>query len=230
MSRAFLRFICRGLRGVHNGYLNTNPAMLVGDLRTYYTETCQTIEASPVPIEAYEKFLSSIEKAVKHAYEGAGFGDAERPGPEKELLVNSRIPPVLVTAATTLLRQTVPTTNAEIDRKDIVLGDYAWLGFGDDARTAMYRRQRDVDILKKFPLRPPLAVGGSGRVVQPQKKRRCVRCGEVTGEVTMPRSLPYFRLLAKLGVVRSCPCGGMWVFEAEGLGSTSAIGGVSQSS
>lgn len=214
MSRAFLRFICRGLRGVHNGFLNTNPATLVGDSCVYYVEICQTLEKSPVRIDVYEKFLAGVDSAVKHAYQGAGFGDAERPGPEKELLVNARIPPVLVTAVATLLRQTVPSLKAEINRKDVVLGDYAWLGFGDDPRTAMYRKQRDVDIFKKFPLRPPLAVGRNGRVIQPQR-RRCVRCCEVSGDVNMPRSLPYFKLVAKLNLLRSCPCGGMWVLETE---------------
>lgn len=231
MSRAFLRCICRGLRGVQTGFLNTNPATLVGDSRIYYTEICQTLETLPVRLEAYEKFLSGVDKAVKHAYQGAGFGDAERPGPEKELLVNARIPPVLVTAVAELLRQTVPDFRGEIDRKAVVLGDYAWLGFGDDARTVMYRRQRDVDILKKFPLRPPLAVGRGGKVVQhQQKRRRCVRCGEVSGDVNMPRSLQYFKLVAKLSVARSCPCGGMWVLETEGQGTSSGAGGVSQSS
>lgn len=238
MSRAFLRFICRGLRGVQTGFLNTNPATLIGDSRIYYTEICQTLQTTPVRLDAYEKFLSDIDKAVKHAYQGAGFGDAERPGPEKELLVNARIPPVLVTAVTEILRQVVPDTKASIDRKDIVLGDYAWLGFGDDPRTVLYRRQRDVDILKKIPLRPPLAVERIGKVVQQQKRRRCVRCGEVSGDVNMPRSLHYFKLVAKLTVLRSCPCGGMWVLETEGQGSASAspsasgagAGGVSQSS
>lgn len=227
MSRAFLRFICRGLRGVHAGFLNTNPAKLAGDTRIYYTEICQTIESSPVRIDRYEEFLSNVDSAVKHAYQGAGFGDAERPGPEKELLVNARIPPVLVTAVSELLRQTVPSTKAEIDRKDVVLGDYAWLGLGDDASTVMYRRQRNVDILKKVPLRPSMAVGRNGKVVQPMK-RRCLRCGEVSGDLHMPRSLMYFRLVAKVNAVRSCCCGGMWVVETEGHGR-SGNGGVSQS-
>lgn len=229
MSRAFLRFICRGLRGVHTGFLNTNPATLFGDSRIYYTEICQALESSPVRIDVYEKFLAGVDSAVKHAYQGAGFGDAERPGPEKELLVNARIPPVLVTAVATLLRQTVPSLKAEVNRKDIVLGDYAWLGFGDDARTAMYRKQRDVDILKKIPLRSPLAVGRNGRVIQPQKRRRCVRCCEVSGDTTMPRSLPYFKMVAKLNLLRSCPCGGMWVLETENQGASSGNGGIPQS-
>ncbi|CAL5871048.1 uncharacterized protein PFLUO_LOCUS5292 [Penicillium psychrofluorescens] len=213
MSRAFLRFICRGLRGVHAGFTNANPAALVGDSRIYYTEICQTLEASPVRIDVYEKFLAGIDSAVKHAYQGAGFGDAERPGPEKELLVNARIPPVLVAAVATLLRQTVPTLKGEINRMAIFLRDYSWLGFGTDPRTMEYRKRHDLDILKKFPLRPPLPVGGGGRAAQPVKRRRCVRCCEVSGDTTLPRSLLSFKMIAKLGLLRSCLCGGMWTLE-----------------
>lgn len=215
MSRAFLRFICRGLRGVHAGFANTNPATLSNDSRIYYTEICQVLENSPVRIDVYEKFLAGVDSAVKHAYQGAGFGDAERPGPEKELLVSARIPPVLISAVATLLRQTVPTLKAEINRKDILLNDYSWIGFGTDARTALYRRQRDVDILKKVPLRPPLAVGRDGKILQAQKRRRCVRCCEVSGDTSLPRSLPYFKMLVKLNLLRACPCGGMWMLETE---------------
>ncbi|EAA65820.1 hypothetical protein AN1227.2 [Aspergillus nidulans FGSC A4] len=149
MSRAFLRFICRGLRGIHAGYAN---APLTGDSRVYYTEICQTLDASPVRTDVYEKLLAGVDSAVKHAYTGAGFGDNERPGPEKELLVSSRIPPVLVPAVSTILRQTVPAMRGEMDRLAIFMGDYGWLGFGNDARSELYRRERDVDIIKKTPI------------------------------------------------------------------------------
>lgn len=227
MSRAFLKFICRGLRGVTAGFAKINPIILSPDSRVYYNEILQLLESSPIRIDLYEKFLSGVDSAVKHAYQGAGFGEAERPGPEKELLVNGRIPPVLVTAVATLLRQTVPAMKAEINRKDVVLGDYAWLGFGSDARTASYRKHRDVDILKKFPLRPPMTVGRNERVVQPQKRRRCVRCCEVSGDTVLPRSLPYFKMVAKLNLLRCCPCGGMWMLETESTDSSE--GGLSQS-
>ncbi|KAK4862286.1 hypothetical protein LT330_003424 [Penicillium expansum] len=224
MSRAFLRFICRGLRGVHAGFASANPASLIGDSRIYYTEICQTLESSPVRIDVYEKFLAGVDSAVKHAYQGAGFGDAERPGPEKELLVNARIPPVLTTAVATLLRQTVPALKSEINRMAIYLGDYSWLGFGNDRRTVLYRKQREVDILKKCPLRPPLPLGNDGRVA-PLKKRRCARCCEVSGDTNLPRSLLSFKMIAKLGLLRSCLCGGMWVLETDTGDLTVKTGG-----
>ncbi|KAJ5664605.1 Mediator complex subunit Med16 [Penicillium macrosclerotiorum] len=210
MSRAFLRLVCRGLRGVQTSFTSLNPVSFSRDSRIYYTEICQTLDKSPVRIDKFEKFLAGVDSAVKHAYQNAGFGDAEKPSAEKELLLNARIPPVLVPAVHTLLLQTVPTTKAEINCKHIVLGDYSWLGLGSDARTLMYRRRREVDILKKTPLRPLLP---PDRATQTQKRRRCVRCCEVSGETVFPRSIPYFKMIAKLNMLRTCPCGGVWIME-----------------
>lgn len=220
MSRAFLRFICRGLRGVYAGYASyASSADLIGDARIYYAEICQTLDSSPVRIDVYEKFLAGVDSAVRHAYHGAGFGDAERPGPEKELLVNARIPPVLVTAVATILRQTVPALKPEIDRLAIYLGDYSWLGFGSDRRTELYKRRRDVDVLKKTPLRPILPAGQDGtqnsKPASSQRRRRCARCCEVSSDMHPARSLLSFRMIGKLGLVRSCLCGGMWTLEGQ---------------
>ncbi|BCS25797.1 mediator of RNA polymerase II transcription subunit 16 [Aspergillus puulaauensis] len=224
MSRAFLRFICRGLRGIHSGYAN---APLTGDARIYYTEICHALETSPVRTDVYEKLLAGVDSAVRHAYTGAGFGDNERPGPEKELLVSSRIPPVLVTAVSTILRQTIPSIKAEVDRMAIFMGDYSWLGFGSDARTEAYRRSREVDIIKKTPIFRAVPGAGTGRLgtmdvgdlgaksgTQGHLSRRCVRCCEVSEAVYPPRSVPALRMIYKLGHLRSCICGGMWDLES----------------
>lgn len=222
MSRAFLRFMCRGLRGVYAGYASS--VALAGDARIYYAEICQTLESSPVRIDVYEKLLVGVDSAVGHAYHGAGYGDAERPGPEKELLVNARVPAVLVTAVATTLRQTVPALKPEIDRMAIYLGDYSWLGIGADPRTEQYKKKRDVDALKKIPLRAVLPAdhGGNQSSKHPssQRRRRCARCCEVSGDIHPPRSLLSFRMIAKLGLLRSCLCGGMWALET-GAGQTS---------
>lgn len=216
MSRAFLRFICRGLRGVYAGFAAAHS--LSGEARVVYAEICRVISASPVRIDVYEKFLAGVDSAVRHAYQGAGFGDAERPAPEKELLTNARIPAVLVPAVATLLRQTLPSIKPEIDRMGLYLADYSWLGIGYDRRTELYRRSREVDILKKVPLRTsPTDTadqnGDSNRGKSAIPRRRCTRCGEVSGDVTPPRSFLWFRLVAKLGILRSCLCGGMWTLE-----------------
>ncbi|KAA8652069.1 mediator of RNA polymerase II transcription subunit 16 [Aspergillus tanneri] len=194
MSRAFLRFICRGLQGIYAGYA---AAPVTGDARVYYAEVCQTLDASPVRIDVYQKFITGVDTAVRHVYHGAGFGDTERPGPERELLVNARISPVLISAVVTILRETVPALKPEIDRMAIYTADYSWLGLGTDRRAECYRRARDVDIIKKMPVRAPvLPPNGSDHHQQHQEhlpgkstgfgapskgqvRRRCVRCCEV---------------------------------------------------
>jgi len=229
MSRTFLRFICRGLRGVHSGY-NPSAANLVGDSRIYYSETCYLLDTSPVRIDVYEKFLAGVDSAVRHAYHGAGFGDTERPGPEKELLVNARIPPVLVNAVSAIFRSVIPAVRGEVDRLAVYLGDYTWLGIGDDKRTELYRRTKDVDILKKIPLRVVVPDSGSeanntttatstatsdnNKAGAGQRIRRCIRCCEISSDTHPPRSLPAFQMIARLGLLRSCICGGMWALEA----------------
>lgn len=183
-------------------------------------------------IDVYEKFLAGVDSAVRHAYHGAGFGDTERPGPEKELLVNARIPPVLVNAVTAIFKSVVPAVKGEVDRLAIYLGDYTWLGFGDDRRTEVYRRTRDVDILKKIPLRavapepgpgtgtesrnttPSATAANSGKLTG-QRIRRCIRCCEVSSDTRPPRSMLSFQMIARLGLLRSCICGGMWALEAQ---------------
>lgn len=227
MSRAFLRFICRGLRGIYAGYATTTT--LSGDARVYYAEVCQTLDSSPVRIDVYEKFLAGVDSAVRHAYQAAAFGEAERPGPEKDLLVHARIQPVFIPAVAAILRQTIPALKPEIDRMAIYLGDYGWLGFGDDPRTEVYRRTRDVDVLKKVPLRRAITPAGHGNesangeparyhhnnapASQMVRRRRCVRCCEVTGDTSFPRTLLAFRMVLKLGLLRSCLCGGMLTIE-----------------
>ncbi|KAF5859321.1 mediator complex subunit [Aspergillus alliaceus] len=217
MSRAFLRFICRGLRGIHAGYAS---APLPGDAGVYYAEIYQTLDSSPVRIDVYEKLLAGVDSTVRHVYHGAGFGDNERPGPEKELLVNGRIPPVLVTAVSTIIRQTIPALKPEIDRMAIYMGDYSWLGLGSDRRAELYRRTRDVDIIKKIPFRSTAPSAGSdeaqnGKHSPSQVRRRCVRCCEIMCGAYPLRPLLSSRMMYKLGYVRYCICGGGWTLESD---------------
>ncbi|KAE8325153.1 mediator of RNA polymerase II transcription subunit 16 [Aspergillus sergii] len=216
MSRAFLRFICRGLRGIQAGYAT---APLTGDAGVYYAEIYRTLDTSPVRIDVYEKLLAGVDSTVRHVYHGAGFGDNERPGPEKELLVNGRIPPVLVTAVSTILRQTVPALKPDIDRMAIYMGDYSWLGLGSDRRAELYRRTRDVDIIKKIPFRSTASAGSdeaqSGKHNPSQVRRRCVRCCEIMCGAYPPRPQLSSRMMYKLGYVRYCICGGGWTLESD---------------
>ncbi|CRG85078.1 Mediator of RNA polymerase II transcription subunit 16 [Talaromyces islandicus] len=222
MSRAFLHFICRGLRGLSSGH---TMLPLSGDARAYYAEFFQMINNCPVPINIYEKFLAEIDNAVRFAYQGAGFEDNERRAPEKELLINCRIPAVLVPAVSTLFKQIIPDTKPQIDQMAMYLTDFSWLGLSTDRRTEYYRRTRQVDVLRKIPMgRSNLnddAVAESSASQSNKDStpisathRRCIRCCEVSGEPSSPRTAQYYRLVLRMQLIRNCLCGGMWTFEA----------------
>ncbi|KAL5357003.1 mediator complex, subunit Med16 [Aspergillus floccosus] len=214
MSRSLLRFIGRGLRGIYASY-STLP--LIGDSRVYYAEICQTIDSLPVRLDLYDKFIFEADGAVREAYKRAGFKEGERPGAEKELLLNARIPHVLIGAVATLLQHSMPILRPQIDCMAIYLSDYSWLGLGTDPRAEMYRRTRDVDIVKKLPLRTV------GRDEQQEGKhnshgqvrRRCVRCCGLLCGPYPPRTHVSFRMLYKTGLVRYCVCGAAWTMESE---------------
>ena len=221
VSRTFLRFICRGLRGIYAGY--TTIQLPPGDARIAYTEICQVLEASPVRVDVYEKFLAGVDSSVRQAYRAASYGEKERPGPENDLIVEGRIAGVLMPAVATSLRQTLPSLRPEIDRMAIYIADYSWLGFGSDPRSELYRRNRDVDILKKIQLlrtSTPFADGDNNNNGNNNNKggnvrrcRRCVRCCQITGDTNFPRSMVAFRMFVKLGLLRACLCGGTFAIE-----------------
>jgi mediator of RNA polymerase II transcription subunit 16 len=209
---------------------------LTGDARAYYAEFFQMINNCPVPINIYEKFLVELDSAVRFAYQGAGFEDNERRTPEKELLINSRIPAVLVPAVSTLFKQIIPGTKTQINQMATYLTDLSWLGLSTDRRTEYYRRTRQVDILRKIPMRRSNlnndAVAESD-ALQPNKDsastsvthRRCIRCCEVSGEPSSPRTAQYYRLVLRMQLIRNCLCGGMWTFEAGPPPSNGAVQG-----
>ncbi|EED24095.1 RNA polymerase II Mediator complex subunit Sin4, putative [Talaromyces stipitatus ATCC 10500] len=212
MSRAFLHLVCRGLRGVHTSSI---ASPFAGDGRAYSKELYTLIDKAPVRFNVYEKFLNGVESAIKNAYQAQGLGDNDRRTPEKDLLLNSRIPAIMIPVIVSLFRQTIPAVQAEIDQMSIYLTDYSWLGVCDDRRTEHYRRTRHVDIVKKVPLR---GFNSNNNTIEPDitspSRRRCVRCCEVTGDPSSPRSLLYFNLTLRLQLIRNCLCGGMWTFEA----------------
>ncbi|GAM41433.1 hypothetical protein TCE0_042r14550 [Talaromyces pinophilus] len=182
--------------------LATSP--FAGDGRAYSKELYALIDSAPVRFNVYEKFLNSVESAIKNAYQRAGFGDDERRTPEKDLLVNSRIPAVMIPVIVSLFKQTIPTIQTEIDQMSIYLTDYSWLGFCSDRRTEHFRRTRAVDIVKKVPLR---GFNLSNNIIEPNIT------SQITSDPSSPRSMLYFQLTLRLQLIRNCLCGGMWTFE-----------------
>jgi mediator of RNA polymerase II transcription subunit 16 len=165
----------------------------------------------------YDKFLSEAEAAAKKSYMLVGIQNPDRSGAEKELLLNARIPQSLIHAVTVLFQHSIPALRPEIDCMAIYLSDYSWLGLGTDPRAEMYRRTRDVDIVKKLPLRP---VGRDERQEgkhngHGQMRRRCVRCCGMLCGPYPSRTHVSFRMMYKTGLLRYCLCGAAWMVESE---------------
>ncbi|KAG5299740.1 RNA polymerase II mediator complex subunit Sin4 [Histoplasma capsulatum G186AR] len=203
VPRSFLRHIFR--------YLSRFPlafkaaSNLSGESYQLFASINNTIEQSSLKPDVCEKMLTHIDSLVTRSYEAAGFGNAERNAPEREMLITCSIPPVLQPAVMSILTETMPLiVRSEVDRMALALYDYSWLGIGDDKRTELFKRTHDVDILKKNVSRLPDPTVA---------KRRCVRCCEVSEDTWLPRSASMYRLIGKIGVLRTCVCGGTFAME-----------------
>lgn len=201
MSRNFLRYLCRGFRGLANGFKSSTN--LSGENLHLYSNIFTMIEESPLKADVYEKLLAQTETIVKHIYQDVKFDDAGRASAEKELLVTCKVPNVLSPAVGTVLKKFVPLMRTEVDRMALYLYDYSWLGIGDDKKSELYRRTYDVDVLKKIPIlrEPPKNKTQGGR--------RCVRCCGVTEDTVPSRALLAFRT----GMLKCSVCGGLFTIE-----------------
>ncbi|KAL1954471.1 hypothetical protein VTO42DRAFT_1147 [Malbranchea cinnamomea] len=199
--RSFLRYICRGLRGLVSSYKSATN--LTPESYHLCTKIVSMVEESAIKVDVYEKCLAGIDSAVKHAYQDAGFSPADKAISERELLTIGTIPPVLQPAVCNILANTVPMIRPEIDRMRLYLNDYSWLGICDDRMTAKFTQTYDVDVLKRS------IVKRDGL----RAKRKCVRCCSISEDLSPPRSFASFRMLAKTGMLRTCTCGGNWVIE-----------------
>ncbi|KAK2754263.1 mediator complex subunit [Arachnomyces sp. PD_36] len=201
MSRSFLRYICRGFRGLINGFRGSTN--LSGESLHLYSNIYTMIEESPLKADVYEKLLAQTENSVKHIYQGVGLDDAGRSASEKELLVTCKVPSILTPAVAAIFTKFVPSMRTEVDRMELYLFDYSWLGVCDDKRSELYRRTYDVDVLKKKPL---LREAPENKT---QTGRRCVRCCGVAEDTVPTRALLIFRM----GMYKCAVCGGLWTIE-----------------
>ncbi|OAL70354.1 hypothetical protein A7D00_5320 [Trichophyton violaceum] len=201
IPRSFLRYICRGLRGLTNGF--RNAMNLSNESYQIYSQMVTVITESALKVDVYEKLLATVESDVKHAYQNAGFNNADRAAPERDLLINGSIPPVLQPAVTAILTKTVPMIRNEANPMYLFLQDYSWLGVGDDKRADLFRHKYEIDILRKV----LIPLDESRGAVRPS--RRCVRCCAISEEIP-PKSMAAVKMLMRTAVLRACTCGGMW--------------------
>ncbi|KAK2797281.1 hypothetical protein FQN50_009246 [Emmonsiellopsis sp. PD_5] len=214
-SRCFLRYIHLCLRRLP-AFFNAIPN-LSGESYHLCSTITNTIENSlALKLPVLEQLIKSIDAIVDQSYKAAGFSNGERSRPERELLITCTVPPVLQPAVMAVLTEAMPAISGEVDRMALAMGDYSWLGVGGDKRTELFKRTHEVDIIKRAVVQVD-ALGGAGGEKQP--KRRCVRCCGVSEEVSLPKTPTIFRIVSRIGVLRSCICGGLWAMEnAEKLG------------
>lgn len=196
MPRAFLKYICRGLRGLPQAY-KSQRHHLTGECAQLFAAIASCIEDSPLSINEFEKLLTGVDNYVKAAYTGSGFADADRGLPELEILVTGKIPEVLLPAVANVINYVIPATRSEVDRMALYKYDYSWLGVSDDKRTEKYRRTHEVDVQKKALVRKE----------GPGPMRRCVRCCEISEDMAPPKGYPSW--LSSLAS-KFCICGSMW--------------------
>ncbi|OJD18828.1 hypothetical protein AJ78_01160 [Emergomyces pasteurianus Ep9510] len=203
VPRSFLRHIFRHLSRFPLTFKAANN--LSGESYQLFASISSTIEQSSLKADVCEKMLAHIDSLVARSYETAGFGNAERNAPEREMLITCSIPPVLQPAVMSVLAETMAQiVRPEVDRMALALYDYSWLGVGDDKRTEHFKRTHDVDILKR----------NVSKLLDPTvAKRRCVRCCEISADASLPRSVSMYRWIGKIGVLRTCVCGGSFAME-----------------
>ncbi|KAI1928152.1 Mediator of RNA polymerase II transcription subunit 16 [Ophidiomyces ophidiicola] len=206
IPRSFLKYICRGLRGILSSF--RNAPNINNESFEIYSAIMTLIEESPLRVDVYEKLLLSIDNVIKYTYQSAGFGAADRATPERDLLITGQVPAVLQPAVKTILISTLSQIRPDLDLLRLSTWDYSWLEIDIDRMTMSFRQYNEIDILKKaiIQLQEP-------REILLRPKRQCVRCCAFTEEVMPPKSLALFCLLAKTIVLRTCICGGMFALE-----------------
>ena len=202
-SRYFLKTISRVLRGLVSvpktpGH-NLDPVTLRAFLKF-----AEVIESSSLKMEAFERLLGGADKFVQMAYVASGYGDRERANCEREILSAGLVfgqGNVLDSVVARLVEEILPRLRREVERLDLWIGDYEWIGVGVGSDG------KDIDIHRK---RKVIAgTSGDGK----KGVRRCVRCGSLSGDVLgAPRRFPKFSQQQML----RCVCESGLLFEEYG--------------
>lgn len=160
-----------------------------------------------VPGISFELFSMQVEQLIKEAYSSAGITNAEKPRIERDMLIRTRIPEVLMPALKKLLTETWPNfiSSPNVDFGAIYKHDIAWLGFTEDHYTQQWHKRHVVDIVRKT--RMPIGIEG----VRKFKIRTCTRCGSKMEDIQPSAQWPGW----VIGNMKNCVCLGNWG-EVEG--------------
>jgi hypothetical protein len=197
MSRAFLRYSSRVLRGLITQF-KTYATNLTGECHHLFTSINGAVEGSVVKIEHFEKLVTNVERVVSHTYANAGYGDGDRAITEREMLVTGKIPEVLMPVVENLLSNIIPDLKNDVDRLALYFLDYSWLMMSNDSKTMAYRRTQTLDVFKKVSMKR------TGGLV-----RRCTRCCEFSEDTVASREYPQWLMT----MMKNCVCGAMFRME-----------------
>ncbi|MCJ1479591.1 mediator complex subunit [Lambiella insularis] len=198
-SRTFLRYNCRGLRGLStlattNLLPTTPPSPSLGPASRALTHI---FSAAHLPPRVLETLFAEIDSMVKHAYAAASppIADPQRQALEREMLVGGEVPAVLTGVVEKVVVEVVEKLRAEVGvlEGELHFGDFKSLGFEKGRGDG-----RLVDGVRKVRL------GRRGREV---KLRTCARCGTVMEDLLPVKGAsPWI-----VNLQRTCFCGGFWM-------------------
>lgn len=195
----------------------------------------ELVDTAAVRWPQFETVLSNLDKAIKIAYQDQDTSESDRATMEKQMLITTHLPRILLPALDDLFTRSLPRLAAEINPAALYFRDHRWLGLSDDARTRAYVKQHRLDVVRKTPLslrRRPATAATTGAAAAaapaPVRLRRCPRCAAFMED---PSTNPAMQARGVGGVggaagpiwmmlQKTCICGSMWVVveEEEGEG------------
>lgn len=197
--RAFLKYLCRSLKGLEasaSKLLQAGP--LDEDQRTTFYSFKVPLESCAVKIGHFERMLSEIDGAVRITYHNVA--EPERAITERQLFVDNALPPVFAGPTERLLSIHLPALKKDINVSALFFRDVSWLGFHDDVESRVFLRKHRIDAVRKIVLPRNIRL------------RRCTRCCSVVDESAMGKTQGLW-----LGSFnRMCLCGTLWMHLSGG--------------
>lgn len=127
--------------------------------------------------------------------------EAERTDIEKKMLISGSVPPKLWPAIESLLTKTLKFVGDDINRAALYFHDISWIGLSDDKASDRWRKEHQLDIVRKT------------EVPTRAKVKRCTRCCSVMEDSAPQKGTTGYLVNLR----RYCVCGNWWMdMEDEG--------------
>lgn len=163
------------------------------------------VETNPIDIRRFEHLLEEVQHYVREAYDQAGLADAERSSAERDILVTSQIPKVLLGVVQRLLTTTLEKLIMEGDEVKVepfrvmYNTELRLLRLTEDQKTVNWAKAHVVDAIRKRPI--------PEENMAKAKIRKCMRCSAYMENLMLNREVNQW--IKQIG--KTCVCGSMWV-------------------